>query len=123
MKISRCYEILDLPVDATMKELKEAYRDAMSVWHPDRFPVNRRLRHKAEQKAAQINQAYEILSAHLERVQDRRSSASGRLGDEAPRGGEPAAGKIEKAAETGTMVVLQLGHAVYSALRKLTSSR
>lgn len=106
-----------------MKELKEAYRDAMSVWHPDRFSVNQRLKHKAEQKAAQINLAYETLSAHFEREQARRSSASGRPGDETPRGGDPAAGKIEKAAETGTMVVLQLGHAVYSALRKLTSSK
>lgn len=123
MKISRCYEILDLPADATMKDLKNAYRDAMSVWHPDRFSVNPRLKHKAEKKAAQINLAYETLSAQFERRRAGRSSASCRPADETMRNGDPEAGKIEKFAETGTMAVLHLGHAVYSALRKFTSPR
>ena len=106
-----------------MKDMKDAYRDAMSVWHPDRFSVNPRLKHKAEEKAAQINLAYETLSAHFKREQARRNSTSVRSADDTLRDGDQAAGKIEKYAETGTMAVLQLGHAVYSALRKYTSSK
>lgn len=124
MKISRCYEILDLPEDATMKDLKEAYRDAMSVWHPDRFSGNPRLRRKAEKKAAQINWAYEAISAHLARVESRRVGARSEDGRSAASCGEGVeAGKIERAAEAGTIAVLHVGHAVYSVLRKLTSPK
>jgi curved DNA-binding protein CbpA len=117
VKISRCYEILDLPAGATEKELKEAYRDAMSVWHPDRFSANPRLRRKAEEKAAQINGAYEILSVHISRRETRNSREGG--GHDEGRG----AGSVERAAEVGTRAVLHFGHAVYCVLRKLTSSK
>ncbi len=100
-----------------MQELKEAYRDAMSVWHPDRFTGNPRLRRKAEIKAAEINQAYEIVAAHIagRGIADRAGPEVKR-----PRSGD---GKVERAAETGTRVALHVGYAVYSALKRLASSK
>ncbi len=117
MNLSRCYEILELSADATMEELKEAYRDAISVWHPDRFSANSRLKRKAERKAAEINEAYEMVAAHI-----RRGSSGQKQGLETNR--QPVgSGKVERIAETGTTVALHVGYAVYSALRKLTSSK
>ena len=37
------------------------YRDLVKVWHPDRFGSDPRLRSKAEEKLAQINDAYRAL--------------------------------------------------------------
>jgi len=100
-----------------MKELKEAYRDAISVWHPDRFSGNSRLRCKAEQKAALINEAYRILSDHIARLDGPavpEDGSGGRVSEE---------GRVERIAETGTRAVLHAGHAIYSVLRRLASSR
>jgi curved DNA-binding protein CbpA len=100
-----------------MEELKQAYRDAISVWHPDRFSANSRLKRKAERKAAEINEAYEIVAAHIKR----RSS---RPRQEAEPNPPPAGGgKVERVAETGTRAALHVGYAVYSAIRRLTSSK
>jgi len=98
-----------------MKDLKEAYRDAISVWHPDRFSANARLKMKAEKKAAQINEAYEIVAAHIARRNE------GVRQERGPRRSRSGAGGVERAAETGTRVALHVGYAVYSAIRRLTS--
>lgn len=59
MDIERCYEILEIKPNATIKELKQAYRELVSVWHPDRFPNNPQLQEKATCKLKEINVAYE----------------------------------------------------------------
>ena len=43
--------------------LKEAYRDLVKVWHPDRFGSDARLRQKAEDKLKQIINAYMVLQS------------------------------------------------------------
>jgi curved DNA-binding protein CbpA len=101
-----------------MEELKEAYRDAISVWHPDRFSANPRLKRKAERKAAEINKAYEMVAADI----SRRHHEKGTRGNE-PKRPPGGGGSVERFAETGTTVALHLGYAVYSAIRKLTSSK
>lgn len=59
------YETLGLKPNASMEEIKEAYRDLVNVWHPDRFSHNPRLQKKAQEKLKDINQAYERLESHL----------------------------------------------------------
>lgn len=56
------YETLGLRNDATLDEVKQAYRDLVKVWHPDRFNQDdTRLRKKANQKQQEINDAYRNL--------------------------------------------------------------
>ncbi len=59
MDIQRYFEILELDSKASPDEVKQAYRDLVNVWHPDRFPGNPRLKQKAEEKLKEINEAYE----------------------------------------------------------------
>jgi uncharacterized RDD family membrane protein YckC len=65
MNVKKSYEILRLEPDASVADLKLAYRDMVNVWHPDRFLHNPRLKEKAEQQLQQVNQAYEILLAYM----------------------------------------------------------
>ncbi len=55
----RHYETLGITPDASLEEIRQAYKDLVHVWHPDRFSYNPRLREKAEEKLKEINLAYE----------------------------------------------------------------
>lgn len=62
-EIERCCQILGLEVGASLEEVKQAYRDLVHVWHPDRFIQNPRLQKKAEAMLKEINAAYEKILA------------------------------------------------------------
>ena len=57
------YRLLDIPLDASPAHLKQAYKDLVFVWHPDRFSGNPRLQKKAEEKLKCINLAYQQIRA------------------------------------------------------------
>ncbi len=46
--IENYYKVLGIEPGASLREIKEAYRDLASVWHPDRFTNNSRLQEKAQ---------------------------------------------------------------------------
>lgn len=50
-------EPLSLPQNASWNQIREAYRDQMRVWHPDRFAGNARLHVKAEAMTKEIHYA------------------------------------------------------------------
>lgn len=50
--------MLGIKTDAGPDEIKQAYRDLVQVWHPDRFAGNPRLQKKAEETLKKINIAY-----------------------------------------------------------------
>jgi hypothetical protein len=52
------YKILEVPVGDSLSHVKEAYRDLIQVWHPDRFSGHPRLQKKAEEKLKSINGAF-----------------------------------------------------------------
>ena len=54
----RCYEILGLEPGASPERVKQAYRDLVQVWHPDRFEHDPPLQKKAQEKLKEINEAY-----------------------------------------------------------------
>ena len=52
MDIKRCYEILELDPNASLDDAKQAYKDLVNIWHPDRVSNNPRLKQKAEENVA-----------------------------------------------------------------------
>ncbi len=65
MEIKRCLEILELPKYPSIDETRQAYKDLVNIWHPDRVGDNPRLKKKAEEKLKDINIAYEELNSFL----------------------------------------------------------
>jgi hypothetical protein len=65
--IGECYHLFELEPGATPEAVKQAYRDLLKVWHPDRFP-DPKLQRRATEKTKALNEAYLKLSAHLARV-------------------------------------------------------
>jgi hypothetical protein len=52
---------LGLKSTATPDEIRQAYRDLVKVWHPDRFGNDARVRAKAEEQLKAINAAFHAL--------------------------------------------------------------
>jgi DnaJ domain len=71
------FQLLELDQTASQDEMKQAYRDLVMVWHPDRFGQNLRLRQKAEGKLKQFNEAYEHLKQWYNPSGKPRKSPSG----------------------------------------------
>ena len=65
MEIHRCFEILELPQNASIQDVRQTYKDLVNIWHPDRVGDNSRLKKKAEEKLKDINIAYEELVSFL----------------------------------------------------------
>ncbi|MBI3585341.1 MAG: RDD family protein [Nitrospinae bacterium] len=59
------YEILGLKIGASLDEVKEAYKDLVKVWHPDRFTNEPKLQLKAQEKLKEINEAYQMIQNSL----------------------------------------------------------
>jgi curved DNA-binding protein CbpA len=70
-------EVLALRPGATPVQIKEAYRDLVKVWHPDRFGSDARLRAKAEEKLQRINEAYRVLQSDVGAVPSYEAKGAG----------------------------------------------
>ncbi|MEB3830836.1 J domain-containing protein [Phormidium sp. CCY1219] len=60
-KYRRFYQILELQPDASLGEVKQAYRRLAKQWHPDFFAHNPPLQRKVQAKFIEINEAYRVL--------------------------------------------------------------
>jgi len=56
--------VLGLEPGATEQAVKDAYRDLVKVWHPDRFGSDARLRAKAQEKLKEVNAAFKELRGY-----------------------------------------------------------
>jgi len=65
MNIKECFEILELKLDATQKEVQKAYRIIMMATHPDKVQGDPKLKIIAERRAKEINGAREEIVAYL----------------------------------------------------------
>ncbi len=62
MNLERCFEIFEINSKTSMEEVKRVYRDLVTIWHPDRFSHNPRLKEIAEKKLKEVNMAYRLLN-------------------------------------------------------------
>ncbi len=65
MDIDKYYEILEVNKSASPEQVRQAYKDLVNIWHPDRVSNNDRLKQKAEDKLKEINIAYEKVNSYL----------------------------------------------------------
>ncbi len=56
--IMKAVEILNLPKQASMEEVKKIYRELLSIWHPD---LCRKDRDICKKKTQQIVDAYDVI--------------------------------------------------------------
>jgi len=77
LTLEQALEILGLGPDATSEDIKQAYRDLVKVWHPDRFSDGSRVRRKAEEKLKEINAAYDLLQGYDPALRARSTPAGG----------------------------------------------
>lgn len=75
MNPEKFYQILDIEPGASHTEVKQAYKDLILVWHPDRFHNNQRLKNKAEEKIKEINSAYEFLKTYQPKTANKKAEA------------------------------------------------
>ena len=139
MEIKKCFEILELDPDASVDEAKQAYKDIVNVWHPDRFSHNSRLKEKGEKKLKEVNVAYETVSAFLcskkelgpehNQAPPAKTATSEKTGAETKpdsanayrnfHGEAKTEDKTERVAETGTRIFLQVCSFFYSSVRRI----
>ncbi|MBI1871649.1 MAG: molecular chaperone DnaJ [Chlamydiae bacterium] len=67
------YELLGVKRDASLEELKKAYRQMAMKYHPDRNPGDK----ASEEKFKEVSEAYEILSDESKRAQYDRFGHAG----------------------------------------------
>jgi DnaJ-class molecular chaperone len=120
MDLDHCFQILEIDRHASIEEVKQAYKDIVNVWHPDRFSENPRLRGKAERKLKEINAAYEKVQVFWGSRPESRRAEKVKMGSErastqgSVHGGSGAASGnrsepsdlTEAAFEVGTRLVL-----------------
>lgn len=58
-------DVLEVAVDASVDTIKSAYKDLVSVWHPDRFENKEHLQQKATEKLKCINEARDSLLTYI----------------------------------------------------------
>ena len=61
------YEVLGIGRDASVEEIKEAFRSLALQYHPDRVPPEKKK--EAEEKFKEMSEAYAVLSDPKKRVQ------------------------------------------------------
>jgi len=139
MKLKKCFEILELDPNASGDEAKQAYKDIVNVWHPDRFSHNSRLKEKAEEKLKEINVAYDTVNSFLSSKKEIRprpdqappaKPATGQKKEATAKsesgsahqnfqGEAKAEDKTEAVAETGTRIFLEACTFLYNSLRRI----
>jgi hypothetical protein len=60
-RLYHAYRTLGLKPGASRDEVRQAHRDLVQVWHPDRFAGNERLQAKAGRNVQRINEAFALL--------------------------------------------------------------
>jgi len=135
MDIRQCFDVLELDSNASIDEARQAYKDMVNIWHPDRFSNNPRLKQKAEDKLKEINEAYETVHSFLsskkplepektphgeaDSESEISANASSRAGAHKSHAETGTKDKTEAFFEAGTGIVLSLFSYLSSAVRRI----
>jgi hypothetical protein len=65
IEADRCYRVLELESGASPEAVRDAWRDLIKVWHPDRFPNDQRLQAKGQARLKEFNHARKFLEEYL----------------------------------------------------------
>jgi hypothetical protein len=132
MDIRRCFEILEIDATASAEEAKQAYKDMVNIWHPDRFSQNPRLKEKAEKKLKDLNVAYETVVRFNESkgtTEKQEGVRQGRVERDASQGSTEGAGRpaeshrTEAAFEAGTRLFLSACAYLYTSIRQYVATQ
>ncbi|TET82078.1 MAG: hypothetical protein E3J46_14350, partial [Desulfobacteraceae bacterium] len=116
-------------------EVKQAYKDLVNIWHPDRFSTKPRLKQKAEKKLKEVNQAYETLKSllpskpGLEKEAEKTPHAQAQAKTQAEPGARAADSraeaktKTEAVVEAGTFAFLDLWSYLSTRLRRIVAEQ
>lgn len=63
--LEKSRKTLGVGQDATLSDIKRAYRVQVRIWHPDLFHDNLQLRKAAEEKIKEINEARRVLCSQI----------------------------------------------------------
>lgn len=120
MEIKRCFELLEIDPGASADEAKQAYKDIVNVWHPDRFSGNLRLKEKAEEKIKEVNAAYDTVKSFLSSKQTQEMDKQ-----ERPRPGSNAEARdnTEVLVEAGTNIILNACSYFYKTIRRFVADQ
>ena len=64
MDIKECYQRLEIHFSATDFEIRQAYKQLVKNWHPDKFEADSILKTYAEERLKIINSAYDQICKH-----------------------------------------------------------
>jgi len=133
MEIDRCFEILETNPDASLQEAKQAYRDQVKFFHPDRFIDDPRQKEKAERKLKEINEAYERVKVFIASKEERQSLAEReeRVGGEGVPGAKSGRRDVQPEVETKakgetgkeTDIIRSVGSFFSGMLRRIVESQ
>ena len=115
MNIEQSFEMLELDRGASTDEIKRSYKDIVTVWHPDRFSNNPRLKQKAEEKLKEVNVAYDTLKSYLSSEQRMEPKQEKAQPDAA------AYDKTEAVVEAGTGIALSLWSCLSSLFQSMVT--
>lgn len=71
------YDVLNIPVSASVAEVKQAYRQAIKLNHPDKAPAREKSNQEAEKMTIRITEAYDVLSSQRRCVYDLQTMRTG----------------------------------------------
>lgn len=64
-EILHCFKTLEINPDASLDEVRKAFRKIVKIWHPDLFTGSPRLKDMAEEKLKAVNTAYAAIRSYL----------------------------------------------------------
>lgn len=71
------YEVLGVSKNATKEEIRDAYRELIKKYHPDKFRNNPDMKALAEEKIKEVNEAYKYLLDHFDDAPNASDVSSG----------------------------------------------